>query len=37
MQVKNDLGETTSITLQNVDFPDNLDDDLFVIRKEVIQ
>lgn len=37
MQVKNDLGETTSITLQNVAFPENLDDDLFVIRKEVIQ
>lgn len=34
MEVKNDLGQTTSITLENSDFTKNLSDNLFVIRNK---
>ncbi len=34
MQVTNDLDETTSITLHDVSFPENISDNLFVIRNK---
>ena len=34
MQVTNDLGEVTSITLRDVTFPESLSDNLFVIRNK---
>lgn len=34
MQVTNDLGEVTAITLHEASFPENLDDDLFIIRNK---
>jgi len=34
MQVTNDLGEVTSITLNNATFPESLSDNLFVIRNK---
>lgn len=34
MQVTNDLGESTTITLHEVNFPQDLDDNLFVIRNK---
>ncbi len=34
MQVKNDFGEVTTISLQDVSFPEKLNDDLFIIRNK---